>query len=827
MKKYKMHLLAFLIPILIVLFALFLNGFYPFGQKILLMLDGYNQYPGFLNSFKEIIFNNQTIFYSFKGITGFNLYASSVYYTFNITNFLFLLFKTSHIIDFYTLIITVKIGLCSLTMLIFLNYLNPKKYNILFSICYALTAYNVLYYLNYMWFDSIIMLPLVILGIEKIFNENKYYYYTITLSLSIIFNFYIGYMICIFSLLYFLYKWILNKYPKEKLFKYLLYSLLSGLICSFTLIPIFLELLNGKGELFTNAQYYKFDLDFINVFYKLTIGSLLNGDLEFGNPNVYVTIFIYLNVILYYFNKKIKLKEKIISSCLLIFFLLSMSFNLLDYFWQMLQMPIYYPVRYAFIFDFYLITLAYKNYTTYENISITKNIIVFIIILTLSIIGFITSGNLLDKINIPAKLIYLGATILFLVYYLFILNSKDFKKLVYIVVVIELTVNTFVTFRNNGNINTINDFNETYNMNYNVLKKLSLNEFNKVSFDDRTIKNNGLLLNYNDLNYFSSVRNNKTFKTLNKVFGILTIDGCNTNYYYNNPITNAIFSIKYYITKDKINIYELEDNYKDYNIYKNNDITTIGFMVNNNIKDFKIEDEYLTNINNLIKTINQNDKNIIKEINSVDKNVSCSEFSCIAYGSDSYIKYEYTATKDEILFIQNDYPIVKDQSKYELTLNKETYDYSIHYPIKLKKNDKINLTINLIENFKDYYYHFYVIDYNEYEKLIKNINSNNIEILDFKNDANFTGKINVKEDGILFTTISNDKGWKIFVDGTETEIVPILDGFIGINLTQGEHTILFKYTPPGIKEGIIISSISIALFSLLTITRKRKVSQKS
>ena len=53
MKKYQNCLLAFFIPIGVVLIGLLLNNFYPFGDKILLMLDGYNQYPGFLNSFKD------------------------------------------------------------------------------------------------------------------------------------------------------------------------------------------------------------------------------------------------------------------------------------------------------------------------------------------------------------------------------------------------------------------------------------------------------------------------------------------------------------------------------------------------------------------------------------------------------------------------------------------------------------------------------------------------------------------------------------------------------------------------------------------------------
>ncbi len=822
MKKYKNEILAVLIPIFVLLVALLFNGFYPFGNKILLMLDGYNQYPGFLNSFKEIIFGNQNLFYSFKGLTGFNLYATSIYYSFNITNLFFLLFKTSNIVNYYTIIIILKMSLCSLSMLTFLNYINKKSYNFLFSICYALSAYNILYYLNYMWFDSVIMLPLVILGIEKIFKENKYYYYTITLTLAIIFNFYIGYMICIFSALYFIYKFIINKANKEKLFKYLLYSLFAGCMSSFTLIPVVIELLESKGEIFATTNYFKFDLDFINALYKLTLGSLLNGDLEYGNPNVYISMFVYLNVVLYFFNKKIKLKEKILSLCLLIFFLFSMSFNLLDYFWQMLQMPIYYPVRYAFIFDFYLIYLAFKNYTTYEKISLIKNAVVFIIIILLSSIGFITSGNLIEKINIPAKLIYLGISFLFLIYYLFMINNKDFKKYIFIVLIIELSVNTFVTFRNNGNINDINTFNNTYNMNYNVLKSLKLNTFERVSFADKTIKNNGLLLNYNDLNYFSSVRNNKTFNALNKVYGIFTIDGCNLSYDYNNPIVNALLSVKYYITEDNLNMYEIINTYNTYNIYENKDITSIGFMINNKITDFTIKDNYVDNINNLTKIINNNNKDIIKEIESIDKSVSCSTRTCITYGDERYIKYEYTALDNEIMFVQYNYQY-SDKTVYNLVFNDKDINYNIKYPIKLKKNDKVLLTINPPETFKDYDYHFYIIDYNVYKNFVKNINNNKLEITNYKSDSNFTGKINVTNDGILYTNISNDKGWTIKVDGKKVKIIPLLDGFIGLNLNKGEHTIEFNYNPPGLKEGLIISSISLLTFVLLTI-KKKKVS---
>ena len=92
-----------------------------------------------------------------------------VYYTFNITNLLGLLF--TNVITFYNFIVLFKIILCSLTMFIYLNYVRKRKINYVFSICYALSTYNLLYYFNYMWFASVIMFPIVMIGIEKIFKD--------------------------------------------------------------------------------------------------------------------------------------------------------------------------------------------------------------------------------------------------------------------------------------------------------------------------------------------------------------------------------------------------------------------------------------------------------------------------------------------------------------------------------------------------------------------------------------------------------------------------------------------------------------------------------
>ena len=61
----------------------------------------------------------------------------------------------------------------------------------------------------------------------------------------------------------------------------------------------------------------------------------------------------------------------------------------------------------------------------------------------------------------------------------------------------------------------------------------------------------------------------------------------------------------------------------------------------------------------------------------------------------------------------------------------------------------------------------------------------------------------------MFTSIPYDEGWKLKVDGEKKNYIKVLNGFIAVELEEGQHIIEFKYTPPGFKCGIIISLISL------------------
>ena len=82
-------------------------------------------------------------------------------------------------------------------------------------------------------------------------------------------------------------------------------------------------------------------------------------------------------------------------------------------------------------------------------------------------------------------------------------------------------------------------------------------------------------------------------------------------------------------------------------------------------------------------------------------------------------------------------------------------------------------------------------------------------------DSTLEGTITCKDSGVMMTTIPYDKGWKIFVDGEEQTAEKVLDAFIGVDLTPGEHTISMKYFPEGLMPGAWITVGSVVILLII------------
>ena len=205
-RKYKYYILSFLIPMSLLLLMIILKRFDLFDDTFL-PSDARAQYVSLFSYFKDILSGKESLFYSFNNGLGGNMCSVFVYYLSSPLNLLIIFFNHENLSLFVSILILLKICLSGLTMNIYISQKFKMKSisTLLFSTCYALMSFSVSYYFNVMWLDSIYLLPLVMLGIDKLIFKNKPFLYCTSLFFCLISNFYTGYMVCIFCVIYFIY----------------------------------------------------------------------------------------------------------------------------------------------------------------------------------------------------------------------------------------------------------------------------------------------------------------------------------------------------------------------------------------------------------------------------------------------------------------------------------------------------------------------------------------------------------------------------------------------------------------------------------------------
>ena len=302
-KEDYIYILSFITPIILMVMIYALIGIYPAGNKTIVNSDMYLQYVGFLGHIKDVLKGESSLFYSFSKSLGGNTTGLFAYYMASPLNLIIGLFPKSYIAEVIAVITLIKIGLSSLTFTIYLVQSFKKKdiRVIMFALCYSLMAYNINFQLNIMWLDGVVLLPLVMLGIDKLINENKYKLYVISLFIAIVSNYYIGYMICIFSALYFIYKLILNnKVELKKLVSFIAVSILSVALSAFILIPTLISLSSGKAKFRLFKELPKLMMQLDEVIAQLFIGNYSLGQTMGNYPNIYCGVIITILSILYF-----------------------------------------------------------------------------------------------------------------------------------------------------------------------------------------------------------------------------------------------------------------------------------------------------------------------------------------------------------------------------------------------------------------------------------------------------------------------------------------------------------------------------------------------
>lgn len=174
MKK-KICFFSFLLPFLSMMAIFIGNGIYPFGDQSFMHSDMYHQYVPFLEEFVRKVRDGEPLYYSWRIGMGSNYLSLYGYYSASPFNWLMLLLPEKYLIEFMSYMVVFKIGLCGFTF----SWLLTEKFHtndlsvLFFSTFYAMSGFVAAYNWNVMWMDTLVLAPLIVLGLEKLVFEKN------------------------------------------------------------------------------------------------------------------------------------------------------------------------------------------------------------------------------------------------------------------------------------------------------------------------------------------------------------------------------------------------------------------------------------------------------------------------------------------------------------------------------------------------------------------------------------------------------------------------------------------------------------------------------
>lgn len=815
-------IIAFFVPIFMMLILFYSSGIYPFGDEIFVKSDGFHQYIPFLKEFARRIQNGENLFYTFNLDLGSNFLTLYAYYLASPFNWFCIFVPLKYITEFAGYMMIFKVGVSSLTFYLYLNKRNKPEtkweqiFTLIFCFCYSMSGYWCAYSWNIMWLDCIAFLPLVMLGIYLLIKENKIKLYLFSLTFCILSNYYISIMICIFSVFYFLYEFILNtnkNYGKSFLKKVSLFafsSIISGGLSACLLVP---EIYGLQLSASQNISFPK-DINTYFSFLDLIPQHLINIEISMTGlyPNLYSGLIVFLFVPLYFVSNKFSLKEKICNFAFIVIFCVSFYFNFLDFIWHGFHYPNSLPCRQSFI---YIALILFISSRGSLNLIKEKGTVIAKIYLVIFIILLYFEKNINEEVfditNIWVSIIFISIYFILL----FIIRKYDYwrpfvSSVLCLFVCLELMINMAETSINIWNRNDYLKNDKTYEE---LLKLEDNTTFSRTEkrMDAYRTKNDGAWYDYKSVSTFSSSSNKKP----SDFYATIGMESSwNASCFRGTtPFMSAFLGVKYELSDSKQNdetVSKLVGTIDDSYLYENLYTFPLGFELD--------ESCFQCNLNKF--------SNIVENQNKLSKLFSEEPILTLMESFDS---------EDELIYN----PEIKEEGRYFLLLGSRSYIESICYIHNgeksifenvdrkylldlgyLKKTDSISITEKKMSTpLKCSLYKF---EPELLKKIVENLNP--FEITSFS-ETNIKGNITLKEDDLLMFTIPYDEGWSIFVDEEEIKPNSVFNSFLGIPITKGYHDIELKYSPQGFKLGLFITSMSawILIMSILMRMTIRKI----
>ena len=385
-KKYNSYVFYSIIFAIIALATFWV--FIQTGKSFIWRPDGFKQHYVILYDFNTMIkniFQNGISLFSWNMGLGLDVIGQYSYYVLGDPfAYISLLFPIKYLKYVYQILVILRIYCVGIAFIMYCRYNKKDNYNtIIGAIIYTFSGYILYAAVRHPYFvNPIIMLPLVFIGIDKILKEDKYIWFTVTIAILAIMNYYFLYMITILAVIYAVVKYIVEyrengiKEFRVKLAKTAFQYIIGVMIAGIILLPTIYAFLNsdrsGVGYTYYDMSYYQKLLfsqpntPYWSKTYVSTIGILM---LPIGILN---------------------LKKKKENQTTLINIVISVIMLIIPFFGSVMNGFSFQSNRWSFAFSFYiayLVVINLRKNIKYSGKEVISMLFVFIIYMILALIA--------------------------------------------------------------------------------------------------------------------------------------------------------------------------------------------------------------------------------------------------------------------------------------------------------------------------------------------------------------------------------------------------------------------------------------------------------
>lgn len=872
--KNRFVLASMALAILGIGFVYIIYSMFPFGNTTVMRMDLYHQYgPLFTELFDRVV-QRKSFLYSWESGGGSSFLGNYFNYLSSPLSAIIFLFDRKDITYAITTLVAVKAMLSAGTFTYYLRRSQNRHSfaSAAFGVFYAFSGYFLAYYWNIMWIDGMILLPLIALGIENIINKGNSKCYIISLTLLLFSSYYMGYMACIFSVLYFLIYYFINFNLSDKILpenpdgkRYSIKgvlnnrfmarglnfagsSLMCGALCACALIPVYfiLQQCSATSDSFPNTFESYFNIfDLISSHFaglETTIRS--SGDDVL--PNIYCGMLPVILLPLYFANKDIRLREKALYLIMIIFFVFSFDNNVMNFLWHGLHFPNDLPYRFSYIYVFIILVMAFRCLMHIKAIEYKDFVMTGFLWILVALLYQKNPTNKISEITI-----YI--TIAFVIIWtgvMLLIKKGSVTKIVAGITVFAMAFCEVIVADSKSYEFTQkhDDYTAKYDTYTDALNYI--NETDKSFYRSELCyldtRMDPCLYGYEGMSTFSSMAYEKYSQNQ---YSVGMFGNRINSYTYNTqtPVYNAMYNIKYLVQTE--NSIEPSNDYYTYyyntddgkaTVYENDYFLPIAFETSSDLKKwnnaegnpFDVQEDFIDRAAGVSNVF------IPCEYTSMEcDGIECDEvtengtyfFTKMDTESDyGTVDINIKAVKTGNLYIYITSPEVENVNYY-WNDDEETEYQGIGEPYILdlgvhKEGDEITVSIDCGSiDVDDSYFEIYAynIDKEVFESAYDMLSQGGLNVTSHT-QTKIEGTIDAGFDGYLYTSIPYDEGWSVYIDGQQVKTFKTGDCQLTTTIKKGTHTVTYKYMPKGMKEGALISALSLIAAGAYVVLKRKK-----